>query len=112
MQTLAVNGQRDLFLDRNGNLAVSRDIDAIGATCTQVMSTMEGEFLFDTRKGVDYNNTVFASGADGVPDFNNSGTNALLGIDGVIDVVFFYSNDRGQYRALVASEFGQAAVGN
>lgn len=112
MLTLAVNENRDLYLDRGGNIVEARDIDALAATCTQVMSTLTGEMLYDTTKGVNYQGTVFAFGRDGIPAFVESGTNALLGIDGVVSVVYFYANALGQYSAVVETVFGQTALTN
>lgn len=112
MLTLAVDDFKDLYLDRVGNISMGSDVDALAATCSQVMSTLIGEMLFDSKKGVDYNGTVLSFGEDGIPAFVVSGTSALLLVQGVISVVYFYANARGRYVALLETTFGQFSVGN
>jgi hypothetical protein len=91
---------------------MSNEIDALADTCTQVMSTVTGEFIFDDTKGVNYPDHELADNTDGVARFIIDGSAALAEIEGVTSVVSFFANNTGQYIAVVTTDLGQITVHN
>ena len=84
--TIANVAYNDLYLDQDGNISISRDLNALIEECAQVAKTLLGECIYNVNIGIPYQQAVWI----GVPNpqqFNASLRNAFLNINGVVEVV-------------------------
>lgn len=93
-QTLSANingtipnvAYNDLYLDQEGNISVSTDLNALIEECAQAAKTLLGECIYNVNIGIPYQQAVWI----GVPNpqqFNAALRNAFLNINGVVEVV-------------------------
>lgn len=61
MKTVAINENNDIYLTPSGNLALKRDLEAMGDIFINKSQTVRGELQFNTEKGIDFLNTIFNS---------------------------------------------------
>ena len=61
MKTLAINTSNDIYINSVGNIVVKSDLEAMGDILVNKSQTNLGELLFNTEKGIDFFNTIFAS---------------------------------------------------
>lgn len=112
--TLGVDGNRDLFLDRFGNLVTKTNEEAMADYLTQRLSSLVGEFRFDKTRGVPYMDTVFKSGKNGLPALRASFLDILGNTEHVLGVSYVYLTYDGpenlQFETSVATEYGQVAL--
>lgn len=81
-QTLAVNENNDLYLDKNGNIAIVYDLDATLQACQQAAQTILGEMVLQTDQGVPYFESVFI-GSPNIAIYEAALKVAFLGVTGV-----------------------------
>ncbi len=124
-QTLAanVNGTipnvdyNDLYLDSRGNIVISYDQNAILEECSEATKTQLGEMVFNTNIGIPYRDTLWI-GVPNTQQFNAAITNALLSVQGVLEVVSLITSQGGDpdnintytFTAIVRTTFGTGAV--
>ena len=61
MQTIAINSDNDIYINAAGNLVIKTDLNAMGDIITNKSQTNINELLYNTEKGIDFFNTIFAS---------------------------------------------------
>jgi hypothetical protein len=61
MKTIGIDKNNDIFLDETGNLAIKKDLSAMGDIFVNKSQTNRGELPYNTEKGIDFFNTVFSS---------------------------------------------------
>ena len=61
MQTIAINSDNDIYINSSGNLVVKSDLEAMGDILINKSQTASDELLYNTEKGIDFFNTIFAS---------------------------------------------------
>lgn len=116
MQTLAANVNdnitgvafNDLYLDGDGNIAMSFDIQAALEACAQAAQTLLGEIVLDTTQGIPYFQTIWA-GVPNVAQYNAALRNALLGVPNVLEVVSLITSQDANtlnYSAVIRTSFG------
>jgi hypothetical protein len=96
--TISGVAYNDLYLDSMGNIAVSRDQQALLEECSQATKTQLGEMVLNTDIGIPYANTLWL----GVPNeqqFISAITNALLSVQGVLEVVSLITSQGGTLAA-------------
>lgn len=124
-QTLSCNvnnnpefgANNDIYLDQQGNIAISRDLNAVLEECSQVAKTILGEMIFNTDLGVPYFETVWV-GVPNVTQFNASLRQSFLNVNGVLEVISLLTSqggdgspsDRLTYTAIIRTIFGTGAV--
>lgn len=59
MITIATNSDNDLYIDSNGNLAISQDINALANVSKNVVLTTLGEPEYNQQEGIPYFETIF-----------------------------------------------------
>lgn len=52
---------KDIYLDENGQIAVSKDLDSYRVIVESLLNTILGEVQSNVDYGIDYMNTVFSS---------------------------------------------------
>ena len=106
----------DLYLDAFGNIALSYDVQAIVEECSQATKTLLGEMVLNTDVGIPYADTLWI----GVPNsqqFVSAITNALLSINGVLEVVSLVTSQGGAvsqnsftFTAIIRTIYGTGVV--
>lgn len=107
----------DMYLDAFGNIALSYDQQAILEECSQAVKTQLGEMALNTDIGIPYRATMW-SGTPSTQQFTAAITNALLSIQGVLEVVSLITSQGGEnedpntynFTAIVRTTFGTGAV--
>ena len=111
MQTIAINENNDIYLDNSNNLALKRDLAAMGDIFVNKSQTVKNELLY-SDKGIDFFNTIFASPA--YPDlFQNELTNELENTEAAEKVENFEGQtDDGifKYSAEIETVYGRVAL--
>lgn len=59
MLTIGINDTNDIYLDAQGNLAVKKDLEAMGDIIINKSQTNRGELLYNSEKGIEFFSTVF-----------------------------------------------------
>ena len=76
----------DIYLDANGNLATSNDLQCVLENCSEAARTLLGEMILNTDQGIPYFQVVWV----GVPNetqFAAALRLAFLSVTGVVEVV-------------------------
>ena len=61
MKTIAINSNNDIYINSSGNLVIKNDLEAMGDILVNKCETNLGELLYNSLKGIDFFNTIFAS---------------------------------------------------
>ncbi len=111
MQTIAINSNNDIFVDNSGNLAIAKDLEAMGNIFINKSQTNKDELLY-SDKGIDFFNTIFSSPV--YPDlFQNELINQLVDTESTKDVDNFQANiENGifKYSVDIQTEYGRIAL--
>ena len=110
--TLQTDSANDIFLDANGNIAIATGLQAVLQQCEEAVTTLRSELIYQTDRGVDYENTVF-KGSPNVVAFNRQARRQILSVVGVIEISMFQSNvvgDTLEYRAEIVTTFGAGEI--
>lgn len=59
MQTISINSNNDLYLDASGNVAITKDINALADISKNKVLTNYGEPLYNQLTGIPYFDTMF-----------------------------------------------------
>lgn len=108
--TLAMDGNRDLFMNRFSSLETKTDEEAMADYLTQRLSSLTGEFRFDKQRGVNYMTTVYTSGKEGIPALRANMLAGLSATENVIGISYLnmaQAQDDLQFELSVATIYGQ-----
>ena len=124
-QTLSCNvnnnpllgANNDIYLDAQGNISMSFDLDAVLQECSQVAKTILGEMIFNTDLGVPYFQTVWI-GVPNIAQFTAALRQSFLNVYGVLEVVSLLTSQGGSsdpsdnltYTAIIRTIYGTGAV--
>jgi len=113
MLTLAKNENKDLYLDKTGNIALSEDLQACIEACECAVSTMLKEQIYQQDEGVPNFDLIWS----GVPNYAQAEIairNILETVENVEEVLnFSYSVENGNtfsYNAIIKTTFGIGEV--
>lgn len=107
-QTFATDANNDLFLDKNGNIAIYTQLDAVLQCCEHAVQTLLGEMVLATDQGIPYMQTVFV----GVPNlqiFESALREAILDVPDVTTItslIISQEADVLQYTAVIQTIYG------
>jgi hypothetical protein len=87
-KSFSINEVNDIYLDTNGNLAISTGLTALIEICKQYMQTILGELVLNTTTGLPYFQSVF-TGVSNIQQYVAAGRAALLTVEGVTQVISF-----------------------
>lgn len=109
MTTLARNENRDLYLDKFGNIAMSTDLQACLESCESAVSTMLNEQIYQMDEGVPNFELIW----NGVPNYAQAEIairNIIETVDNVIEVIAFSyeiaESNTFRYNATIKTNFG------
>ena len=112
MQTIAINSDNDIYINSAGNLVVKTDLQAMGDIITNKSQTNINELLYNTEKGIDFFNTIFASPY--YPDlFQAEVTAQIEDTDAVQKITDFTSSESDgvfSYTAKIQTDYGVVAL--
>lgn len=109
MQTISINQNNDIFIDANGNIALTNDLKALSDVCKNKVLTTLGEPQYNQLNGVPYFETVFCDVAK--PDlFQTAVIETIEQTEHVVRVTEFnYSQNNNilSYSLKIISDFGE-----
>lgn len=113
----SLGANNDIYLNEQGNISMSYDIEAVLQQCAQVAKTLLGEMVFNTDLGIPYFETVWV-GVPNISQFNAALRSSFLNVDGVLEVISLLTSqgedgspsDRLTYTAVIRTTFGTGAV--
>jgi len=113
-RSFSINDVNDVYLDNNGNLAISDGLTALIEICKQYMQTILGELTLNTDTGIPYFQSVF-TGVPNIQQFVAAGRAALLTVEGVTQIISFdvsvgASPKTLTYVAIIQTIYGQGVV--
>lgn len=111
-QTFGVNANNDMYVGRDGNLVVVRNLDAVLQYCQQVARTILGEMVLQTDQGIPYFEVVFV-GVPNIPQFETALRAAWLQVAHVVRVVSLVTQQIGntfEYTAVIMTDYGQGTI--
>lgn len=114
MRTFASDGvSNDLYIAPSGQLAIASDLTALAQVCEHVVKTMMGELILQGDQGIP-NFQLIWNGAPNIAQAENSIREALLNVDGVLDVPelsAFVSDNVFRYSATIKTIYGGTTLG-
>lgn len=111
-QTFAVNSNNDLYIGKDGNLAIVTGLEAVLQNCAHVAQAILGSCVLQTNYGVPYFQLVF-NGVPKIQQFQAALRQAFLGVDGVIDVISLTTTNEKDiltYQAVISTIYGNASL--
>lgn len=111
-QTALTNGNNDIYLDAQGNLAMASREAAVAQACENVSRASLGEEIFSINNGIPFFQAVFI-GTPQIPTFETYLRRALLSVPGVIEIVRLtttISNNTLSYSAVIETAFGETVT--
>lgn len=111
-RVLAVDQNNDIFIGRDGRLAIASGLPAILQACEHAAKAQLGEMMFAADKGIPNFTTVWA-GAPNLGQFEAALRQALLRVDGVQAVAAFSTSEADgvlSYRVTISTVAGEAAL--
>lgn len=102
----------DIYLDAQGNIAMSFDLQAVLEECAQVAKTLLGELVFNTDLGIPFFETVW-DGVPNIPQYTASLRSSILSVNGVIEIVSLLTtveSDTLNYTAVIRTIYGTGAI--
>lgn len=111
-QTFSTNANNDLFLNAQGNLAISTGIDAVLLNCEHAVKTMLGECVLDLERGMP-NFQVIWNGAPSRQQYDAALRQTILAVDGVSSISELIINIVSGalvYQATIVTIYGTGAI--
>ena len=109
MQTISINQDNDIYIDANGNIALTSDIQALSDVCKNKVLTTLGEPQYNQLNGVPYFETVFCDISK--PDlFQAAVIQTIENTEHVIrtsDFAYTQNNNVLSYTVKIISDFGE-----
>lgn len=108
--SIAMNENRDLFMNRFGNIEVTADENAMADYMTQRLSSLKGEFRFDKQRGMVYMTTVYVNGDAGIAPLRASIIDAVTSSENVLGIASLdmaHVDDNLRMQMTVATPYGQ-----
>jgi hypothetical protein len=85
-QLLAVDENNDLYLNRTGNIAISRNLEAVLQACEHIAKAQLLEMVLAQERGIPNFETIW-NGSPNVAQFEAYLRRNILTVEGVIDIL-------------------------
>lgn len=111
-QTLSVNQDNDIYLNKNGNLSISFGLQAVLQDCAQVAKLQLGEAVLNTSIGIPYFQTVWV-GVPNIQQFTAALRSAFLSVPDVVEVVSLITSQKASvlsYTAIIRTIYGSGGL--
>lgn len=109
---LAVDHNNDIFVGRDGRLAIYAGVPAIQQACEHAVKAQLGEMMFSVDRGIPNFDTVWL-GAPNLGQFEAAVRQALREVSGVLAVTSFSAeaiNGVLSYRVTISTDSGEALI--
>jgi len=114
VQTLSTNAQNDIYVARNGNIAVDANLQAVLIACENASKTQLGEAILATKNGVPNFQAVWV-GSPNLALFRSYLVDVLVKVPGVLevqDVQVIPGDGVLQYTATILTIYGEGVISN
>lgn len=81
----------DIYLDGDGNISLSVDLQAVLQACSQAAQTLLGEMIYNTDQGIPYFQTLWV-GVPNIQQFTGALRAAFLAVPNVVEVVTLFTS--------------------
>ena len=124
-QTLSANvngtlpnvAYNDIYLNAEGNIALSFNQQALLENCSQAAQILLGELVFNTSIGIPYQQALWV-GVPNIQQFTAALRRAFLSIDGVLEVISLITSQGGAvvagdtltYTAIIRTIYGVGGI--
>lgn len=114
MTGIALDDNHDIYLDKEGNLALCKDIEAVKTSVDCATKTNYGEIVLNTRLGIPFFETIFTAHPD-IDLWMNFMKQAILSIPKVLGIIAFKTNEYRKdkvlkYAVVINTEYGEAEI--
>lgn len=120
MRTLSANvnnniagvSPNDIYLDADGNISLSFDIQAVLQACAQAAKTLLGEIVLNTTLGIPYFQTVWI-GVPNIQQWTAALRSSFLAVPNVVDIISLITSQQESiltYSAIIRTSFGSAPL--
>lgn len=112
MKTIQTSDTQDIFLDGNGNIALSEDILAVENICENAVLTLKGELRLDTLAGIPYFDIVFGAHPN-LELFKKYIIETLEKVEGVLSARDFnvdFGDGILKYSVTIETKYGEAVL--
>lgn len=113
MRSLAINSVNDIFLARDGRLAIVTDADAVGQNCKTAMQAQRFEMVYRYNDGMPTRQTAFDR--FNPAQFEASARAVIMAVEGVESIQSFEVDKVGNsvvYSAAIQTIYGPTVVTN
>lgn len=111
-KTFSTNENNDLYLGKDGNLAMSTGVQAVLQECENIVKVRLGEVVLDIDQGIPFFEVVW-NGIPNVIQFESSVRAEILKVAGVLEIVSFSTKvvDKAlSYEAVIKTIYGQGTI--
>lgn len=112
-QTFAVNSNNDLYLDRNGNLAIVRDLQAVLQDCEHAAKAQLGEMIFAADEGIPNFQTIWNGGNPNIAQFEaalRQNVGAVVGVTSIRNIDILIQNNTLTYTMTIVTIYGAGVI--
>lgn len=114
MTGIALDDNHDIYLDKSGNIALVKDIEAVTTAVDCATRTNYGEIVLNTRLGIPYFETIFTAHPD-IELWKSYMKEAILSIPKVLGIIAFktyidYKKSLLKYAVVINTEYGTEEI--
>lgn len=112
MKTIATDDNNDLFINAEGNIKISDDLDALANISKNAVLVNQGELEYNQQKGIPYLETIFTDNVN-TDMFQANIIQTLEALDGVERVSAFSFDIKDgvySYRVEEITEYGTVVL--
>ena len=114
MTGIALDDNHDIYLDKEGNLALCKDIETVKTAVDCATKTNYGEIVLNTNLGVPYFTTIFTAHPD-IELWKSYMKEAILSIPKVLGISYFktyidYKTSLLKYAVVINTEYGTEEI--
>ena len=112
--TFSLNNDNDIYIGINGNLSISRNIEAIKFICQNVASARLGEMIYQENEGMPFLQSVFV-GVPNIERYRSTLRKSLLNVSGVkrvLNIIINISSNILTYEATILTDNNESGILN
>ena len=113
MKTIHTATNNDVYIAPSGQMAIATELTALMDVCEKTAQTMLGELILQGDEGIP-NFQIIWNGAPNISQAEAALREALMGVDGVIDIPelsAFVEANIFKYNATIKSVYGIGVIG-
>lgn len=112
MTGIALDDNNDIFLDKSGNLALCKDIEAVKTAVSCQTKTNYGEVILNTTAGIPYFETIFTAHPD-IELWKAYMQETILKVPKVLSISYFETTIEKSvlhYAVVINTEYGTEVI--